>query len=68
MPRLNILLLSQSGWIVKAIKPSVLEIVPTFNSCTKGAAAGHKTRPHARLSPSFLDMDVWITSEMNVGY
>ena len=39
--------------------------VPTFNSCTK--CLGHCTRPHARLQPSFLDMDARMTSQLNVG-
>ena len=27
---------------------------------------GHNTRPYARLPPSFLSMDAWITSQLNV--
>ena len=27
---------------------------------------GHITRPHARFSPSFLGMNAWITSQLNV--
>ena len=28
--------------------------------------AGHNTRPYAQLPPSFMSMDAWITSELNV--
>ena len=28
--------------------------------------SGYNTRPDARLPPSFLDMDVWMTSQRNV--
>ena len=27
---------------------------------------GYNTRPNARLPPSFLGMDVWITSQLNL--
>ena len=27
---------------------------------------GQNTRPHARLPPSFLGMDAWMTSQLNV--
>ena len=27
---------------------------------------GHNTRPHARLAPSFLGKDAWMTSQLNV--
>ena len=27
---------------------------------------GHSTRPHARLPPSFLGMDAWMTSQLDV--
>ena len=27
---------------------------------------GHDTRPHARLQPSFVGMDAWMTSQLNV--
>ena len=27
---------------------------------------GHNTQPHTRLPPSFLDIDAWMTSQMNV--
>ena len=29
-------------------------------------AAEHNKRPHARLPPSFLGMDAWMTSQLNV--
>ena len=41
--------------------------VLAFNSCTK--CVGHPggiTRPHARLQPSFLDMETLMTSKLNV--
>ena len=27
---------------------------------------GQNTRPYAQLTPSFMSMDAWITSELNV--
>ena len=36
--------------------------VPTFNCCTKCLGTGRNTRPHARLSSSFLGMDALRTS------
>ena len=27
---------------------------------------GHNTRPHAQLPPSFLGMDAWMTSQLNL--
>ena len=29
---------------------------------------GHDTRPHAQLAPSFLCMDTWVTSQLNVAF
>ena len=41
--------------------------VPTFNFYTKCLAQrGHNTRPHAQLQKSFVSMDIWITSKLNV--
>ena len=28
---------------------------------------GHNTRPHIRLQSSLLDIDAWMTSQLNVG-
>ena len=45
--------------------------VPTCNSCTKCVGGpGHNIQLHARLAtmPSFLAIDAWMTSQLNVAF
>ena len=42
--------------------------IPVLNAPTSGSESGHacSTRLHAPLSPGFLDIDAWMTSQLNV--
>ena len=40
--------------------------VTIFNSALNAWAAMHSIRPHYPLPPSFLGMDVWMTSQLSV--
>ena len=45
-----------------------LTTVSAFNSCTKAWEPEYDTQQHARLQPSLLGMNAWLTSKMHVQY
>ena len=52
--------------LVKSYCYAFCYAVHTFNSCTKRGQHGHNTQPNGRMLFRFLDMDTWMTSQMNV--
>ena len=56
-------ILNGNGWTVLVESVENRSTVSTFNSCNECVGSPTITRPHARLPPSLLCMDAWMTSQ-----